>query len=90
MLKNNKHLETSRGMPCTLCNAPPRSDPHHITYAEKRGVGQKVGDNFTVPLCRMCHTKLHNFKFGEKLFWALEGIDPIELTGGLFHGKENT
>lgn len=77
-------------MPCLLCNAPPKSDPHHITYAEKRGVGSKVDDKWTVPLCRLCHTKLHNYKYGEELFWSLEGIDPKEMAEELFNGKEIT
>ena len=52
MIKDNEHLEKVREMDCCICECPPRCDPHHITYAEKRGFGQKVGDNFTVPLCR--------------------------------------
>jgi hypothetical protein len=89
LLKDKQHLQKIREMNCTICNCPPNCDPHHITYAEKRGFGQKVGDNFTVPLCRMCHTKLHNFKHGEELFWSIQGIDPIELAEE-YYGKENT
>jgi hypothetical protein len=90
MLKSEKHLKKIRELSCCICNLPPRSDPHHITYAEKRGFGQKVGDNFTVPLCRICHTELHNYQHGEELFWSLKGIDPIELAEELYNGEETT
>ena len=89
MIKDNEHLEKVREMDCCICECPPRCDSHHITYAEKRGFGQKVGDNFTVPLCRMCHTNLHNYKYGEKLFWSLQGIDPLELAEEIY-GQKNT
>ena len=90
MLKDNKHLKKIRGLSCSICNSPPQSDPHHVTYAEKRGFGQKVGDNYTVPLCRLCHTELHNFKYGEELFWSLKGIDPLELSEELYNGQKDT
>lgn len=46
------YLEFVRGEPCCNCQAKPRSDPHH---EGKKGVGQKVRDTRTVPLCRTCH-----------------------------------
>jgi hypothetical protein len=38
-------------------------------------MGLKVGDNFTVPLCRLHHTELHSFKQGELNYWLVQGID---------------
>lgn len=46
------YLAWVRGMSCCRCNAPAPSDPHH---EGRRGVGQKVHDTMTVPLCRSCH-----------------------------------
>ena len=70
MLKDNKHLQRIREMNCTLCDCPPNCDPHHITYAEKRGFGQKVvfpyPDELLVPL--------------QTEFFALEGITQLVKT----------
>ena len=85
-----KHLDKIRGMSCIICESPPKSDPHHITNAEKSGMGRKVGDNWTVPLCRECHGRLHMYKYGEKLFWAMTGIDPLEKSREFFNGKKAT
>lgn len=63
---------------------PPRSHAHHIQFAEHRGHGQKVGDQWTVPLCGECHFKLHNAQEGERLFWVLEGIDVIQTAENLW------
>ena len=37
-----------RKEPCLICGKD--SEAHHIMYAEPRGVGLKVGDNWTVPI----------------------------------------
>tara|TARA_Y100000401_G_scaffold99849_1_gene88413 strand:- start:1177 stop:1479 length:303 start_codon:yes stop_codon:yes gene_type:complete len=86
-IESSKHLEKIRGMSCIICNSPPRCDPHHITYAEESGMGAKVGDNWTVPLCRKCHGDLHMYKYGEKLFWATMGIDPLEKAKEFYGSK---
>jgi hypothetical protein len=33
--------------------------PTHLRFAQPRGLGQKVSDEFTVPLCREHHRELH-------------------------------
>lgn len=45
-------LDFVRGKSCCNCNKTAPSDPHH---EGKRGVGQKVRDTLTAPLCRFCH-----------------------------------
>ncbi len=45
----------------------------------------KVGDQWTVPLCAICHHSLHTSMDGEKLFWAFKGIDPIEKAKELWN-----
>jgi hypothetical protein len=32
---------------------------HHLRFAQPRGLGMKVSDEFTVPLCRGHHRQLH-------------------------------
>lgn len=44
---------------CCSCEAPKPSDPHHWSATVRRGVGQKLDDLLTVPLCRRCHDEYH-------------------------------
>ena len=67
------------------CYAAPRpSDAHHVRFAQPRAMGRKVGDEFTVPLCRSHHRELHQFG-NEAAWWHDMGIDPIEIAGQLWN-----
>lgn len=77
-----KHLMYLRTLPCIVsvdgqyCNGSP-VHAHHLTILKgERGVGQKVGDNYTLPVCAIHHRNLHDM--GEKKFWEAWGIDAIE------------
>jgi hypothetical protein len=83
-----QHLGKVRQLPCLVCGARPPVHAHHIQFSEHRGMGQKVGDQWTVPLCGICHHNLHTFKEGERLFWTLEGIDALEKAKQLW-GETN-
>ena len=78
LVRSAAFLGFVRQLPCLVCGTPPPVHAHHITYAEPSGMGRKVGDNWTVPLCGGCHHRLHNDPLGEKLFWADNGIDPMD------------
>jgi hypothetical protein len=52
----------------------------------QRGLGIKNGDNFTIPLCRTHHDKLHMFG-SEELFLALHGIDGVKIASDLWNGE---
>ena len=67
-----------RGFPCIICSSQPPVHAHHVKHSEKTGMGLKVSDCWTVPLCWECHHELHNAKVKEELFWSLKGVDPIE------------
>ena len=56
-----------------------RIDAHHIQFAQHRGIGQKVGDQFTIPLCVKHHHQLHNCGMSERDFWNKIDIDPIPI-----------
>ncbi len=86
--RSSQHLGKVRRVPCLVCGANPPSHAHHIQFAEHRGFGQKVGDQWTVPLCGMCHHKLHTCKEGERLFWVFEGVDALEKAKQLW-GETN-
>ena len=48
-----------------------------------RGLGQKVSDEFTVPLCRAHHRELHRTG-KESDWWAKAGLEPISLARKLW------
>jgi hypothetical protein len=56
--RDRNHLRFVASQPCVLCGRTP-SDPHHIKFAGQRAMGRKVGDRFTVPVCRLHHRELH-------------------------------
>jgi hypothetical protein len=47
--RNRRHLRFIIKQPCLVCGRQP-CDPHHLRLAQARGLGQKVSDEFTVPL----------------------------------------
>ncbi len=53
------------------CNGTPVA-AHHLTFVNEGGMGEKVGDNWTVPLCHRCHLRLHHM--GEKSTWQCNKI----------------
>jgi len=75
--RSKRYLQSVRGEPCLSCGAPPPSHAHHLRHSENRGFGQKVADNFTVPLCGVCHGECHT-RGAESEWWALRGIDSID------------
>ena len=46
-------------------------------------MARKVGDNFTVPLCREHHRELHH-SGNEAAFWHNMGIEPLEIARQLW------
>lgn len=73
------YLREIRGESCLVCNSPPPVHAHHLRHSEKRGFGQKVGDNWVVPLCWKCHADCHT-RGDEEDWWADEvhREEPIE------------
>jgi hypothetical protein len=76
-LRDKNHLRFVAGRPCLVCGRQP-CDAHHLRFAQSRGLGLKVSDEFTVPLCRAHHRQLH--QSGKELdWWARMGIEPINI-----------
>jgi hypothetical protein len=72
----------SAAQPCLLCGALP-ADAHHIRFAQPKAFGRKVGDEFTVPLCRTHHRELHHTG-NERAWWHDMGIDPLPVAAKLW------
>jgi hypothetical protein len=64
--RDRQHLRFIIKQPCLVCGRQP-CDPHHLRSAQARGLGQKVSDEFTVPLCRAHHRELH--RAGTEVEW---------------------
>jgi Rad52/22 family double-strand break repair protein len=88
-LRDKAHLKFVASQPCLICGREP-SDPHHLRFAQPRGLGLKVSDEFTVPLCRGHHRQLHQTG-NEARWWENLKIDAIEIAKDLWkqtHSKD--
>jgi hypothetical protein len=81
-LRDKTHLRFVAGQPCLVCGRQP-CDAHHLRFAQSRGLGRKVSDEFTVPLCRAHHRELHRTG-KESDWWAKAGLEPIDLARALW------
>ncbi|WP_439393017.1 ERF family protein [Bradyrhizobium sp. PMVTL-01] len=80
--RDRHHLRFVAQQPCLVCGRTP-SDPHHLRFAQARGLGQKVSDEFTVPVCRAHHRELHRAS-KEIEWWARLGIEPTMIAHQLW------
>jgi hypothetical protein len=81
-VRDREHLRSVGQKACLVCGRQP-SDPHHLRFAQGRGIGQKVSDEFTVPLCRGHHREVHRCR-DEAAWWKRAGIDPLTTAEGLW------
>ena len=81
-LRDKAHLEFVASQPCLVCGRQP-SDPHHLRFAQPRGIGLKVSDEFTVPLCRGHHRQLHQAG-NEVRWWEHLKIDALATAKDLW------
>lgn len=80
--RDRKHLRFIAGQPYMVCGRQ-SCDPHHLRFAQARGIGQKVSDEFTVPLCRAHHREPHRTD-KEVNWWTRLGIDPLASAESLW------
>lgn len=80
--RSKAHLLFVREQPCLVCRQTP-SDAHHLTFAQPRALGRKVGDEFTVPLCRAHHEELHRHG-NERAWWANLQVAPLPVAQELW------
>jgi hypothetical protein len=74
-LRDKAHLKFVGSQPCLVCGRNP-ADAHHLRFAQSRGMGLKVSDEFTVPLCRAHHRDNHNHG-DEVAWWERRAIDRV-------------
>jgi hypothetical protein len=80
--RNKAHLKFVTSQPCLICGRLP-SDPHHLRFAQRRALGRKVSDEFTVPLCRTHHRELHR-SLNETAWWRIAKVDPLNMARKLW------
>jgi hypothetical protein len=80
--RDKAHLKFVASHPCLICGRNP-TDAHHLRFAQSRGMGLKVSDEFTVPLCRAHHRENHRFA-DEQAWWAKLAIDPLQASQRLW------
>jgi DNA recombination protein Rad52 len=81
-LRDKAHLKFVVSQPCLICGRQP-SDPHHLRFAQPRGISLKVSDEFTVPLCRGHHRQLHQAG-NEVTWWENLQIDALAIAKDLW------
>src|SRR5262249_48136504 len=81
-LRDKPHLKFVASQPCLICGRQP-CDPHHLRFAQPRGIGLKVSDEFTVPFCRGHHRQLHQGSH-EEVWWADRKINALEIAKTLW------
>jgi len=80
--RSKEHLRSVAEQPCLICGRSP-SHAHHIRYAQPRGLGLKVSDEFTVPLCAIHHSENHTTG-DEKRWWQKHNLDPLPVARRLW------
>jgi hypothetical protein len=81
-LRDKIHLRFVATQPCLICERLP-CDAHHLRFAQGHGLGLKVSDEFTVPLCRGHHREVHRAG-NEARWWENAGIDVIVIARKLW------
>jgi hypothetical protein len=80
------HLRYVATQPCVICGRSP-SHPHHVRYAQSRGIGLKVSDEFVVPLCAIHHRQLHQTT-KEREWWQARRMDPLIIAAELWRESQ--
>jgi ERF superfamily len=81
-VRNKVHLRRVAKQPCLICGRRP-CDAHHLRFAQPRGLGLKVSDEFAVPLCRGHHREVHRAG-DEARWWTTTGVDAIGIARKLW------
>jgi hypothetical protein len=81
-IRDREHVRSVTRNGCLVCGRTP-SDAHHLRFTQKRALGRKVSDEFTVPLCRGHHRELHRHG-DEPAWWTKLGLDPRDAARTLW------
>jgi hypothetical protein len=85
-IRCKEHLRYVASQPCAICGRTP-SHAHHIRHAQPRGLGLKVSDEFTVPLCAIHHRDIHTTT-KEREWWQERKTDPLIVASALWNESQ--
>ena len=80
--RDKEHVKFVAKQACLICGRRP-ADPHHLRFSQRRALGRKVSDEFTVPLCRGHHREAHRCG-DEAAWWTNAGVDPTRAARALW------
>ncbi|WP_286416140.1 hypothetical protein [Acinetobacter towneri] len=63
-MRNPKRLAEIRKLPCVRCGNPDSQAAHSNSAKHGKGRSIKSSDEFTIPLCAICHAAFDQFKLG--------------------------
>ena len=72
--KEYTHIGRVKELPCSVCDAPPPSDAHHVKQHRQY---------VCIALCKDCHQGSFNGIHGQKRMWLImkmEEIDALNVT----------
>jgi hypothetical protein len=67
--KQREHVGRVKELSCSVCDAPPPSDAHHIKQHRQYTV---------VALCKDCHQGAVMGWHGQKRMWAIKKMDELD------------
>ena len=74
-MRSEAYLSYIRTLPC-LVHRRPGVEAHHYQRTGDKGLSLKTGDEWAVPVCKLCHDAIHMIG-NEQSFWAIAGVDPV-------------
>jgi len=74
----HQHLRHIRSLPCVLCGSREVIHPHHVRLAGFCGTSLLPPDFMVVPLCVICHTRVHHGYRGDERERVLEALAMLQ------------
>ena len=65
-MRDSKRLAAIRKLPCIRCGNPNSQAAHSNSAKHGKGRGIKSSDQFTIPLCAICHAAFDRFELGSR------------------------
>lgn len=86
-MKSPKHLAKVAALPCSVCDATPPSECHHLRQGA--GMGRKNSDYLAIALCPDCHRGSKGIHGNRDRLKdrKMEEIDALAITLARLDGK---
>lgn len=65
-MRDSKRLAEIRKLPCVRCGNPHSQAAHSNSAKHGKGRSIKSSDQFTIPLCAICHAAFDRFELGNR------------------------